>query len=534
MELLFFFTNCEKENINTSNSSTVLSSSPSFTLKRIDNPPISENKALSDKIKSIVRQPMSFDSNIQLREVYNPELDFTIDTDVANYIEYGAYHSYTFLVNRAEENGLTENVLLSLQNDGTYLAYLVAYDITEEEKTQIQNNELINLDDKVTYTILQDQDWANTIFQRLGDNGVCHEWVTITPTCPYSGEHTAKDIENGANCSFDNQGYTVPQPYLVSSFIECPEDGGGGFNPTDPAGQIYDDYGNPIGGGGSSDGSSTNPNTNPDDNGNNDNPNDGSQAENEDCLQLDATGSCVGDMGGILIKGGTNDNEPDCQENIPGLTEIANTPEIKTELDRLKNNMGFATEEDGKRFIYTGANINDPNTYNDANFDEQLPIDADDSNLDFPPLQNNTLVGAHFHPAADINGKPIRKVPSGTDIAEHINMIKKVYATNPVAATQVTNFIISGGSGGITYVLRANNVFNIVNNTKNYNRKKNRTTIWEKVIEILKPINALDYTGHETAITNFLTDEFPYLDLLKAEYDSDGNITKFCKLKKQE
>ncbi|RKE99027.1 hypothetical protein [Ichthyenterobacterium magnum] len=186
------------------------------------------------------------------------------------------------MVNRAEENGLTENVLLSLQNDGTYLAYLVAYDITEEEKTQIQNNELINLDDKVTYTILQDQDWANTIFQRLGDNGVCHEWVTITPICGYSEKHTAKDIENGANCKLVNEGGWVAEPYQVSSFIECPENGGGGFNPTDPNDSLIDDYGNPIGGGGSSDGSSTNPNTNPDDNGNNDNPNDSSQAENED------------------------------------------------------------------------------------------------------------------------------------------------------------------------------------------------------------------------------------------------------------
>lgn len=227
--------------------------------------------------------------------------------------------------------------------------------------------------------------------------------------------------------------------------------------------------------------------------------------------------------------------EANCEEIISGLTEIINTPEIKAELDRLKNMPQTTYEEDGKRFIYTGTGPSNPTIYNDASFDEQLPSRKFGNSLEFPPLQNNTLVGAHFHPDFDINGDPIRRVPSGLDIAEHINMIKKVYQTNPAAAVQVTNFVLSKGSTGKTYILRANNVQNIVDNTKDYNKEKNRRKIHEKVYKLIHDnYDEFDFEGHETAITSFLAEEFPDLTLYKAEYDENGNITKLCELKTQD
>lgn len=63
--VIAFFTNCEKENINTSNPSTVISSSPSFTLKRIDNPPISENK------HSQIKLNQSFVNLFPLIQIYS-------------------------------------------------------------------------------------------------------------------------------------------------------------------------------------------------------------------------------------------------------------------------------------------------------------------------------------------------------------------------------------------------------------------------------------------------------------------------------
>ncbi|EPR70672.1 hypothetical protein ADIWIN_3319 [Winogradskyella psychrotolerans RS-3] len=523
---------CDKDDTIGNNQVPVLSNNTKFKLQRITNPPVSQNKELSEKLSSFKSKSNLNDLDYQAREVYNAELDFTIDTDISNYIEYGAYHSYTFPITRIEDNGLVENLLLSLQIDGTYKAYLVTYDLTEDEKLQIQNNENIDLSDKTTFSTLQDQEWASSLFARIGDNGICHEWITITPRCTFDGEHSAEDRETGNNGGFQCAANFVAEPYTISSFTECPKSGGGAFNPTDPTGPLYDDYGNPYInlGGGNNDGSTG---SNPNSNDNNDNSNDGNQGENTDCLQTDANGNCNGDMTAVIIRG-NDDNEPDCENEISGLSEIVNTPEIKAELNRLKFNMGFATEEDGKRFIYTGSNINAPSTYNDANFNEQLAIDSDGNSLDFPDLQNNTLVGAHFHPFADIDGEPIRQVPSGTDIAEHINMIKKVYATNPNAANQVTNFVISKGNSGRTYILRANNAQNIVNNTLDYTNDDNRDDIRDKVEELIKPLRWDAFNEHEKAFNSFLTENFPDLDVLKAEYDANGNITKFCKLKTQQ
>ncbi len=120
---------CDKDDTTSNNQVPVLSNSTEFKLQRITNPPVSQNKELSEKLSSFKSKSNHSDLDYQAREVYNAELDFTIDTDISNYIEYGAYHSYTFPITRIEGNGLVENLLLSLQIDGTYKAYLVTYDL---------------------------------------------------------------------------------------------------------------------------------------------------------------------------------------------------------------------------------------------------------------------------------------------------------------------------------------------------------------------------------------------------------------------
>tara|TARA_R110002050_G_C8931357_1_gene512005 strand:+ start:155 stop:2125 length:1971 start_codon:yes stop_codon:yes gene_type:complete len=79
----------------------------------------------------------------QSKEVYSPENDFSVNTDEAMYTSYGDYHSYTFEVFREEPNGLLENLLISLQKDGSYKSWLIAYTLDDSDFESIANNEYI-------------------------------------------------------------------------------------------------------------------------------------------------------------------------------------------------------------------------------------------------------------------------------------------------------------------------------------------------------------------------------------------------------
>lgn len=151
--MLALFYACQKDDTGPELQIPVLHDDPTLLHRTIRTETINKNTVLKNHLNSIAPK-----KNLGLnREVYNPELDFTVDTDVANYFEYGAYHSYTFPVHRESDNGLIENLLLSLQLDGSYLAYLVSYDLTEEEVAQMQNDGQIDLKGKVNYNSVNDQ-----------------------------------------------------------------------------------------------------------------------------------------------------------------------------------------------------------------------------------------------------------------------------------------------------------------------------------------------------------------------------------------
>jgi len=83
--------------------------------------------------------------------VYSSEYDFTINTDFINFVESrkGNYHSYTFPIEREIDNGLVENLLVSLKKDGSYDFSLISYNITQQEKLKIHHNEEFDFNNKV-------------------------------------------------------------------------------------------------------------------------------------------------------------------------------------------------------------------------------------------------------------------------------------------------------------------------------------------------------------------------------------------------
>lgn len=119
-----------------------------ISLKDLDQLP--EAKAI---ISSIIEQN-KIDPNE--RSVYNPEYDFFIDTDRILRIDNGNYHSLTFPIYRLIDNkNIIENLVLSLKDDGKYLASIYKYEVTEQEKTALLNNEPTNIQGFVSRTILK-------------------------------------------------------------------------------------------------------------------------------------------------------------------------------------------------------------------------------------------------------------------------------------------------------------------------------------------------------------------------------------------
>ena len=304
---------------------------PTYVRKKLTGSSILKNKELIHTLdhlnNKVISSPEDFSkSNLN---TYTGETTFTINTDVANYLEYGAYHSYTFPVSRSVDNGLLENLLLSLQNDGTYKSILIAYDVTEIEKKMMLNDELVDLDGKTSFTILHNQDWANNMNKSIGEpDNMCMSYTMTVPRCSFGGLHSATDIENnvnnGANCKSKPLG-GVAEPYMTFYFTECEgrQAGSPGDAYTPPP---YDDFGNYTGLGSPRDREPSGPSTGndgqqpPDDE---DNTNDPDPLEdNDNCVQQDHNGNCVREMTAPIVA-----DQPSIGDECKKIKDLLDNPD---------------------------------------------------------------------------------------------------------------------------------------------------------------------------------------------------------------
>ncbi|WP_299885283.1 hypothetical protein [uncultured Lacinutrix sp.] len=111
-------------------------------------------------------------TNQQSRDVQNSEYGFTIDTDYAKYVEFleDNTHSYTFPIIRDQPNEITENLVLSLQADGTYKAFIVAYYFPDFDNIGVKSQE-IDLDSSTILNDIQQRECVSWFS--------CNEWINI-------------------------------------------------------------------------------------------------------------------------------------------------------------------------------------------------------------------------------------------------------------------------------------------------------------------------------------------------------------------
>ncbi|MEM6515345.1 MAG: hypothetical protein AAF688_04110, partial [Bacteroidota bacterium] len=122
---------CQKDEVIAEEQTATTQQTP--TLTRVYGETIRNNTKLSEKLEQFSKVKGSEGNNL-LRNVYDADNDFTVDTESAMFIENGDYHSYTFSV-YTNDNTYTENLFLSYNIiTDSYHAYRTTYDLSDYER----------------------------------------------------------------------------------------------------------------------------------------------------------------------------------------------------------------------------------------------------------------------------------------------------------------------------------------------------------------------------------------------------------------
>ena len=186
--------NCEKENINIEKEGV---KEAKYSVSEINFSDIKRNTHLYQKLEELGKSKKKLHrKDTHNKSLYSSEYDFTVNTDIAKYIQSrdGKYHSYTFPVTRETNNGLLENLLVNLQSDGNYKLFLISYNFTKQEKLEIHQGEHVNLEDKVNFTSIN-----SNVLEGLFSKTEQISCFDIVQTYCEQGNHPG-GIENGNAC----------------------------------------------------------------------------------------------------------------------------------------------------------------------------------------------------------------------------------------------------------------------------------------------------------------------------------------------
>lgn len=172
---------------------------PNIKISKIHKEKIQENKAISQKLNTF-KEKIKKENTFQ-KTIYSSEYDFYIETDYATYIENkdGSYHSYTFPILREKDNKLIENLLLSLQPDGSYKMFLTSYQLSEQDLDDIENGIEVDFTNKINSKEISDDNLINNVFAKTYG---CVE--TYYLNCSVGGAangHGPSLQKNGSYCS---------------------------------------------------------------------------------------------------------------------------------------------------------------------------------------------------------------------------------------------------------------------------------------------------------------------------------------------
>nr|WP_294932781.1 AHH domain-containing protein [uncultured Flavobacterium sp.] len=129
--LTLFLSSCQVEENILANEAK----SSSYKIKSISDREIETNSRIVEKLKKFTSKK----NTLTEKNIAFNDLGIIIQTDNANYIENGNYHSYTFATLQTDTENI-KNVLFSLNEKGEYDAYLVEYQYNKLELVNFTNN----------------------------------------------------------------------------------------------------------------------------------------------------------------------------------------------------------------------------------------------------------------------------------------------------------------------------------------------------------------------------------------------------------
>lgn len=229
----FFLWSCEKEDF--FKESTEKNIPKKLTIKKIGKTEIKQNKRIAKHLSEFRKEKVR---SLSAKNTKDENTGLEINTDYATYIELAdGYHSYTFPVTNTPQGEGLQNVLLSLQTDGTYKEYLTHYEISQQEIELLNSGNEIDLKDKYSITEIASE-FADNYFNKVIYQDACMI-INWTPNTCSSGYHEYGD----STCDFigdsdPNTSEAQPGGSLTVTNLGCNDTGGGG--------NTNDSSGNPI------------------------------------------------------------------------------------------------------------------------------------------------------------------------------------------------------------------------------------------------------------------------------------------------
>ena len=179
--------NCEKEDteIIQEDSEIIQSESNSdLKIEIVNLKQIESNSIVSNKLNKIIAKSSNKVSSYAAKNIYNAAYNFTVNTDYVKYIENGDYHSYNFPITRDNPvNDNIDNLLLSLNKEGGYDAYIVQYNVAKESFANLNLEEFNKIN--IHFTPIN-FDSSSLLAARLSFECVQDHYLY----CPLGGGHT--------------------------------------------------------------------------------------------------------------------------------------------------------------------------------------------------------------------------------------------------------------------------------------------------------------------------------------------------------
>ena len=463
-------------------------SSKSRKVTRVNLKKLQSNRNAYKKVNSILN--VGKNKNQQNRIVYNDLYDFYIDTNEIIYIENGNYNSFTLAVFRTEETTYKENLFLHLQPSGEYAAYILRYDLNEQDLINYQNGLPIQNLNQKTVIIPLDNFEVGSLASRTS---CVPEFMAM---CEYEVvvEHSPIPVNNGDLPDWNGTEVTYSYQLIgcTYTYLGCTGGGGGSSDGGDGGDPFY------VGGSGSGNNSS-----------------DGSYFDPEI---------------GIIIQDRNIQDLKRLTQTTFNIDGNHNSSNIKLKIDYLKSRLNTHFEEDGAMF--------------DSSQNVLLPSFTSCCATNWYSAEPSYYISLHMHQNKFYNRnlelKPTNPVQSDTDVYNFLKLFKYTNNRNATAffVSRLGTFALR-----VTDQVKASNaeeeLFHYVENGEVvYNNKEEWKKFYEKYDDlVMKPY--IDAPEDLNSILNgfikFINSHIVNgnnigIGIYQAVYDENENIIDWIKL----